>query len=445
MTMKTDSKKDGECRITLAISAPAEETADTYNRVLGAHMRNSQIRGFRKGKAPKDIVLRAYGRQIDAEVESQLCRKFIDKAVEDEKLDVASIVNLADVVFSPEKGIEFTVSIDVNPAVKVPKYKGLPVKYEKPAVAEDDVERQLSGIRESFATTKESDEPLKAGDYANISFESDIPAPEKEDDPASRYIRNDNFWLQVGEKPAYEAIPGSAKALLGLKKGDAFSFDTTFPDTFSVESLRGAKGSYKGTIIKANAVVQPTDEDVCKGLGMESIDKVRDFLRSRLEADLEYRERARLHDEIDGILAKKATFDVPKSVVAAAGRAIGENVVTREIQGKIANQEEANDYVKDHVDELREKIDAEATRIVRLNYIGAAIARELDITATDKDVRALADSEAASYARRGGDSVSGDKIYDGIVKNGLVGYYRDRIRYSKVVDWIIDNDIKAAK
>ena len=195
--------------------------------------------------------------------------------------------------------------------------------------------------------------------------------------------------------------------------------------------------------MKVNAVVHASDEDFCKGVQAASLDEIRDRLRQRMLAEREQQERSRLHDEIDALFTKKATFDVPASSVQVAARAIGERVVSREIQGNVKGQSEVESYVRDHAEELRAKIDAEATNYVRLNYIGRALAKELDITATENDVRALADAEAQAYSRRD-PSITGEKIFARIKKDGEVGYYQDRLRYSRVVDWIIDNDLKPA-
>ncbi|MBR0057208.1 MAG: hypothetical protein IJP66_07745, partial [Kiritimatiellae bacterium] len=266
------------------------------------------------------------------------------------------------------------------------------------------------------------------------------PAPEN---PAARFVKNDNFWMQAGEHPYYEAIPGSAKALLGLKAGDDFSFTATFPADFHAEALRGKSGTYKGKILKVNATVPATDETVCERMGVKTIDELRGSLRERLLSQREAAERNRLHNEIDDLFAKKASFAVPESLVRAAASVCGDRVVSAEIQGKVKGQDEVEGYIKDHIDELRSKIDAEAESLVRLNYIGKILAKELDITATERDVEQLAAAEASVYQRRD-PSITAEKIMARIRKDGQIGYYQDRIRYSKVVDWIIDNDIKAA-
>lgn len=444
--MKTDIKKDGDCRINLSISAPAEETSETYGKILGKYLRNSQLRGFRKGKAPKDVVLRVYGPQIDAETKQIICSDLTKKAIDAEKLDLAAIVGVRDITFAPEKGIEFTAVIDVNPVFKAPKYKGLPLKYEKPAANDGEVSAQLEMLRSSFDTTAESQDPAKEGDYANISFESDLAAQggsgESPDDPSARYLKNDNFWLQVGEKPAYEAIPGSAKALVGKKAGDDFSIGVEFPADFAIEALRGKKGTYTGKILKVNAIVHASDEAVCKGMGVATIDELKDRIRTSIEQRRDSEERMRLHGEIDSLFLKKASFGVPQSMVQVAAQAVAESVVAAEYQANAQGKTDAETYVKDHADELRSKIDERAEGIIRLNYIGKALAKELDITATENDVRALANQEAAAYSRRD-PSLTGEKLFSNIVKRGELPYYQDRLRYSKVVDWIIDNDIKA--
>lgn len=438
--MKIETKKDGKCRIRLSIEAEAGEISETYGKILGSYMRNSQIRGFRRGKAPREIVLRAYGDGIRDEATSALFRKFVNEAVESKKLDVAAIVGIEEMQFDPEKAMSFVAIVDVNPEFTAPKYKGLPVKYSKPEVKDDAVDAQLKMLREGNARSIETDDPAKDGDYANISFESDFDASglsEADAKAVERYVKADNFWLQLGEKPYYEAIPGSARELLGKKKGDSFEFTAAYPADFSVEPLRGKSICYRGSVSKVNTSQLPDDETLCKNLGVESIDKIRELLRQRIGESAEAAETRRMEDEIEQYFLKKCSFDVPESMVAQAARACGESVVEQEVRGKNADE----NYIRDHADELRGKIDERATQLVRLNYIGKALAKELDLAATEHDVRDAVAAQAAVFARQGR-KFDADKAFADIRKNGLVPYYQARILYGRVVEWIINNDIK---
>lgn len=440
--MKIDVKKGGDCRVKLSISAAAEDVSETYGKILGSYLRNAQIRGFRRGKAPKDIILRAFGKDIRAEATSTLFNRFVKEAIESEKLDVASVVDAEDMEFDPEKGMSFTAIVDVNPEFKLPKYKGLPVEYHKPSVPEEQVEEQLKAIRDSEARSVETEEPCKDGDYVNVSFASDIDGagfPEKDKKAAERFISADNFWLQVGEKPYYEAIPGSAKALVGKKKGDDFAMNVEFPADFSIEALRGVKAAYKGKVLKVTTTVPVEDEELCKRLAVESIDDLKGKIRQRLENAAEGAETRRMEDEIEAYFLKKCSFAVPESVVNQAARACGDSVVEAEIRGKDADE----NYIKDHAEELRAKIDEKATELVRLNYIGKALGKELDLSATEKDVKDAVAAQAMLYSRQGR-NFDAEKGYSNLVKNGLVSYYQARILYGRVVEWIINNDIKAS-
>lgn len=439
--MKIETKKDGDCRVKLTVAAEAGDVDETYGKILGNYMRNSQIRGFRRGKAPREIVLRAYGDRISNEATSTLFRKFVNEAVESEKLDVAAVVGVEDMDFNPEKGMSFVAAVDVNPEFTVPKYKGLPVKYAKPEVKEEDVDAQLKMLREGNARSVETEEPARDGDYANVSFESDFDVSGLDGEAAKgveRYVKADNFWLQVGEKPYYEAIPGSAAELLGRKKGDAFEFKASFPKDFAAEALRGKTVSYRGSVLKVNTSVPPDDETLCKNMAVESIGALRDMLRKRLEESAEAAETRRMEDEIEKYFLKKCGFKVPASVVNQAARACADSVVEQEIRGRNVD----DNYVKDHAEELRAKIDERATELTRLNYIGKALAKELDLAATERDVRDAVAAQAAFMRQRGRD-FDADKAFADIQKNGLVSYYQARILYGRVVEWIINNDIKA--
>lgn len=440
--MKIENKKLGDCRVKLTVNTTAEETKEDYDNVVKMFIKDAPIPGFRRGKAPLSVVKNRFGKEMQREINSRLVSRFTREAIEHEKLDMVRVVDIDGVVFAPETGISFVATVDVKPQVKLPKYQKLPIEVKDVVVTDADVDGQVKQIRSSSAKAEESDAPAKAGDYLEVSFEATSGGKPIEGVPeaSSRYVKSEKFWLTAGDKPDYEAIPGSGKAMLGLKKGDDFAFDTKFPSDFSVEALRKVKATYAGKVLGVRTMIEPTDEELLKSVQVATMDDLRGRIRKNLEERAEATEKRRLSDEISQLLLKKASFEVPESDVQQMAQSMIEEIVERETAGK----EDPKAYVEAHLEELRKKAEEKAAESVRLRYIADAIAAEQDIKVSkaeiDKEI-----AEAAYYmSMRDPKAPNAEKLREQVENAGRMPLLESQIRYRKVIDWIIA-DLKAAK
>lgn len=441
--MKIENKKINDCRVKLTINAGADETKEDWDAVVKAFIKDAPIPGFRRGKAPLQVVKNRFGKEMQRDINSRLVSRFVHEAIEHEKLDMVHIVDIDGVVFTPETGISFVATIDVKPQFKLPKYQKLPVEIKEIAISEEAIDGEVSRIRKMNAKSEESESEAKEGDYLQVSFEATEGGKPVEGVPeaSARYIKSDMFWLTAGEKPEYEAIPGSGKAMLGLKKGDDFTFDTKFPSDFSVEALRKIKVTYTGKVLGVRAMIEPTDEELLKNLHMEKIEDLRKVIADHMKEHEEAEERRRVSDEITQLLIKKASFEVPESDVAQAAQGFIDEIIEREVAG----MENAKEYVESHVEELRKKAEEKAIDAVRLRYIADAIAAEQKIEVIESEIRQEIESAAAYMARRNSKNApSAAKLYDQLVQSGRISLVEAQIRERKVIDWIIA-DIKASK
>ena len=440
--MKIEKKVGDNCRVTLSITAPAEETKGDYDAVMREFSKSAPIPGFRRGKAPADVILRRYGKEVQSEVDSRVMRRLISEAIEQEKLDVVAVVGVTEMTNVKETGATLTALVDVKPVFDVPKYKGLPLDVHEDSVTDEDVDAQIEQFRKAERKSAESDEPAKEGDYVEVSFEATVDGKPIEGLPeeSSRFAKADAFWLVAGAAPAAEAIPGSGAAMVGLRKGEDFSFEASFPADFHVEALRGVAATYSGKVQGVRALIDPTDDELVAKIGAKDFADLRARLTDSLKARAERAERTRLFDEISQLFLKKAPFPVPESETDAMARNFIGDVIDRETAG----QEDPAAYVREHAEEIRAKAREKAEEAVRLRYIGDAIAAELGIRATKADVDGEIAQAAYMMSMRDPKAPSPEKLRDDLEKNGRMPYVESQIRFRKVVDWIID-DLKASK
>lgn len=440
--MKIEDKKVDDCRVKMVIAAPAEETQGDYNRIADIYKRKAQIRGFRPGKAPLSIIEKFYGKELAADVRATLVRKFLDEAVTQEKLDVVAHVNIADVIFSTASGITFTAEVDVRPEFKLPKYQKLPIKTKEIAIEDETVAKQIEGLRSSMSPRQDSTEPIAEADMVQIDFASKCTGdktlvevvPE-----AARYSEGKGQWVLVSAEDDF--IPGLNKALTGKKVGDQFTFDARFLKAFSFEPLRGQRAKYDVTVKAVRRSTPLEDKDLVEKTGLKSMDELRDAIRKHMTEEATAAEDAAIREQITNILAKKADFELPKSIVGMIMERKLDQVIRQATQG----QQDPKAYAEAHAEELQKQAQEAAERQVRLDYIFAEIAKEQKIEITEAEVQKEIEAAAQYYAMRSGNkSITAAKLRANLEQDGTMTLLRTDLLSAKVLDWLV-KDNKAAK
>ena len=390
--MKVDTQASGSCRVKLIVKAEAVETRPDYEEIVKLYVQKGRLPGFRPGKAPRAVVETRYRGDIDNEVRNRLIGKFYRQAILDAKIAAVAIVDVTDVIFSPDTGISFVALVDVAPEFKLPKYKKIPLKIETPVVTDEQVNAQVDRLRNMTAKFEEAaGEAAARGDLVCIDYTGTCDGkPLQEMVPeAAGLAAGTDFWAQV-EEP--EFIPGLALALEGLKPGDTKEIKVKFEKDFHLEAMRGRKVEYRVQAKNVRHRILPSDADVCQKTGFANLDELRARSRKELLAAAEQREQGRQQQEVIEFLLKRTEFDLPASVVDEETNLAMRGMV-RDIVGRGATRED--------VEKNREAIQGAATtaskELVRLRYILSRIAEEEKIQVADAEVEQRLQAMAAQY------------------------------------------------
>ncbi len=429
--MKVEIQKAGDCRVKLIINATAEEVRPDNEKIVGLYMERARLPGFRPGKAPRPVVERRFQREISEDVRQALISRFYRQASEQEKIEVENIVDVADVVFSPDTGISFVLTVDVAPVFKLPKYQKIPLKVNAVEIDDAKVDQQLDALRTSLSRYEVTEEPVAAGDMAQIDFSATCggkPLAETVAD-CGRYAAGTGFWTRAAEP---EFIPGIAARLVGLKVGEAGALTVKFPKEFAFEALRGVKADYAFTVKEVRRGVPPEDGEVCKQYGMESIDALRDRIRASMKQEAVQAEENRQQQEVADYLLRKCDFPLPQSMVAAETQQ-----TLRRMLGELGQQAGINEYVEKHREEILGNASASAANRVRLGYIFRAIAQAESITVDEADVRRQLDGILHYQTMQGEKNLTLEKLRERLDQNGGMRQIRQELLNAKVVKWLV--------
>lgn len=242
--MDRDFKQEEKNNGVLRLSFTAEEFSKALDEAFKRNAGNFEIQGFRKGKAPKQIVLAHYGEGIlyDDAI-SYLVNPAYIEAIEELDINPVSQPELNVEKIGSKEGLEVVLSFDTEPEAKLGEYKGVKAVRPKDTVNEEDIENEIKRVQERNARlVPVEDEAAKEGDTVNIDFEG------FKDGVAFDGGKGEGHDLELGSN---SFIPGFEDQLVGAKAGDDVKVNVTFPEEYHAEDLAGADAVFE---VKVNSI-----------------------------------------------------------------------------------------------------------------------------------------------------------------------------------------------
>jgi trigger factor len=293
--MKTKLKNISDVKVELTISLGAEELKAAEQVALTKLAKEVKIEGFRKGKAPLEMV----AAQVDPNLLSQetlenALSKSVAEAFLKEKVQAINRPEVDVKKFIPGTELEFTATTEIMPKVKLGDYKKLGIKKEAVKVSKKEVKETIDRILKNFAEKKKVEREAKNGDEVVIDFLG------KKDGVAFDGGKAEKFPLELGSK---SFIPGFEEGLIGKKAGDELSLDLEFPKDYHAKDLAGAKVVFEVKIHEVRENVEPEiNEDFLSKLGDF---KTKEEFEKQIEEDLKTQKQAEADEKFKDELVKK--------------------------------------------------------------------------------------------------------------------------------------------
>ena len=427
--MKIEKNAETACVINLKVVADAEEIKPIYGKVVNLFVKNGEIRGFRKGKAPVDMVKRQFADQIREEAEKTCLRELCPKAVKESELKPISDIGAKDVKFSPETGIEFTAVVEIDPEVKLPKYKGISIEHKPTTVADSEVDERVESYRKAFAKFEDAkeDETVGEGDFVCMDFKGTIDGGSIVDiAPEAKAIGEaEGFWTQLEQG---RFIPEVLEALKGMKAGETKTgIQVTFAEP-APESLVGKVASYDVTVKSFRARRIPDDAAFLEAAKVESIDKLKADFRARMEEEAKKIAEDDARRQVIESMLKECDFELPPSRVENQARTNLQDLAERAMRAGMKSE----DIEASREQILKDCFDA-ARRQVRLGYILDAIVQAEPVTASDEDIK-----NAIELSTRGmKDAPDSEAIFKSVKAAGEESDFLRRVKRDKALQMIV--------
>ena len=226
--MKFPFKSKTEINQSLNIVVPSSDIETQVLSKLKVAQKDAKLKGFRKGKAPMDVVTSVYGPEIRQDVIWDLATKSFSKLAEEKKLKIVSRPNLLPEVLEEGKDAKFKATFEVYPEVSLTKLSKLSFTNFQCNISDEDLDKTINNLQKRMSKWEPTDEVSKDGDQIKINFVGTIDEEEFEGGSAN------DFLVELGSK---SMIEGFESGLIGLKKGDKKILNLTFPEDYGKKEL----------------------------------------------------------------------------------------------------------------------------------------------------------------------------------------------------------------
>src|SRR5579885_769309 len=275
MTVTLD--REGKNVVRVDVELEAEKASRAYEVTCRELSQQIEIPGFRKGKAPRGIIEKRFGRDlIKKEALERLIPELLQQVIVDKNLDIITNPEIEEYKFELGEPFKLIAKFEVRPEVKLGNYKGIKVDVPQAALQEGAVERTLQQLAEQKGTLApiESREVVK-GDHVLLDFECLV------DGEVVEGGRAEGLTLEVKEG---QFLPGFTEQLVGKKPGEKFDVNVNFPEEYRNKTLAGKPAVFKVDLKELRQRVVPEiNDELAKSYEQESLDKLKEAIQERLD------------------------------------------------------------------------------------------------------------------------------------------------------------------
>ncbi len=424
MNHQIEQLENSMVKITLEISPEQFEQAmeTAYKRSKN----QISLPGFRKGKAPRKLVEKAYGREIFYEdAINAVLPELYDETVKEENLEVMSRPEVNVETIEEGKPVVVTCEVAIKPEVKLGKYKGLKAEKEDATVTEEDVQEELKRVAGRNARMIEvTDRPAQMDDTLTIDFEGFMDGTPFEGG------KGENHELKLG---SHSFIDTFEDQLVGKNVGDQCEVNVTFPEEYHQKDLAGKPAMFKVAVkkIQFNEVPEIDDEFAKEVSEFDTLDEYKADVKKNLEErkakQIEESKRAKLL----GKVVEKSKMDMPEPmVIEQCDQMINNFAQTLRYQGM--NMQKYMEMTGSTLESMRQSVRPEAERQLKESLVLDAIAKAENLEATQEDV----DKELENMAQMYGMEI--DKL-KAAVTEAETESIKSELKTKKALDFIVEN------
>ncbi len=375
--MNTTIEKQPENVVKVDIEIPAKDAVNYYNDAAKRLAQYVNIPGFRKGKAPRNIVEQNIGEErIKHEALENALPRIFSQVIKENDFDVVAQPYVESYDFKIGEDLKIVAKLELRPEVTLGQYKGLTIDVDAYKTEEDALQKSIDGLLQQHATTLVvTDRKTKDTDTIVFDFDGYSNGEKIEHGDAK------NYTLDLAHS---SFIPGFAEQLVDRPLGEEFEINVTFPEEYHEKKLAGQPATFKCKIneIKAKVLPELTDEFAAKVGPFKSVDELKADIQKYLDTQKADIDRTNSEKAIFEKVTSEAKVDIQQSMIdREADQLVEEYKQKLQMQGFTWEQAvEAQGY-----DEIMKSLKEDAAVRVKNSLVIDKIAKEEKITVSQAD------------------------------------------------------------
>lgn len=417
-------KTDNANEVKLEITVEASKFDDAMKKVYFKSAKYFNIPGFRKGKAPMNIVEKYYGKEIFYEdAFNEVASEAYEEALKENKVDAVSHPTIDVVQMEKGQDLIFTAVVQTKPEIELGKYKGIEIKKIEYNVSDDDINHELGHMQDhNSRLITVDDRPVEDGDITVIDFVGSVDGVEFEGGKA------ENHELTIGSNTF---IPGFEDQIIGMKIDEVKDIKVKFPDEYFSKDLAGKNAVFKVTLheIKKKELPELDDEFAKDVSEFDTLEELKASIKEKLEKQNEERAKYETEDAVIKAVCENAKLDIPSGMIELEV----DNMI-KDMEQRLSYQgmkfEQYMQMMGKTEEEFRKESEPQAIEAIKSRLALETIIEKEKIEATDEEVEEKLKEMAKNYGRSEEDLLKNENIKE-YIKNGITS--------EKAIDFLVKN------
>ena len=423
MSIKVE-KTDNKNELKLEFTVEAQKFDETMKKVYFKTVKYFNIPGFRKGKAPMNIIERYYGKEIFYEdTFNEILQEVYDNALKENKIEAVSRPDIDVKQIGKGQDLIFTAVVQTKPEVKPGKYKGIEIKKVEYNVSDEDINHELGHMQErNSRMVTVDDRAVENGDITVIDFEGFV------DGKAFEGGKAEGHELTIGSNTF---IPGFEDQIIGMKIDEEKDINVKFPEEYFSKELAGKDATFKVKLheIKKKELPELDDEFAKDVSEFDTLEELKKSIKDRIEKDNEQKQKYETEDAVIKAVCENVKVDIPSGMIETEIDHMEKDMEQRmQYQGLTLDM--YLQMIGKTKEEFRKEYEDQAKDAVKSRLVIEAVANEEKIEADDKEVDEKIKEMAENYG----------KTEDELKSNeSLRNYLKENIKTEKTIEFIVKN------
>ncbi|MCR5722013.1 MAG: trigger factor [Lachnospiraceae bacterium] len=423
MSLKVEKLENSMAKLTIEVSA--EELDKAIEKAYQKNKNKIAIPGFRKGKAPRAIIEKMYGKEVFYEdAANEIIPEAYDKAYDECVEDIVSAPEVDVVQLEAGKPFIFTATVALKPEIKLGKYKGVKVSKADTTVSDDEVMAVIEKERDNSARSISVERPVQAKDDIILDFEGFV------DGVAFNGGKGENYPLTIGSG---SFIPGFEDQLIGAKIGEEVTVKVKFPEDYHADDLKGKDAEFKCTVkeVKEKELPELDDEFAAEVSEYDTFDEYKAATIKSLQDKKVEEAKNKKEDEAIEAVIKASEIEIPAAMLDTKKRQMVQDFAQNMRQQGLT-LEQYFQFTGLTAEKMLEQVEPQAKKSIESRLVLENIVKAEKIEASEEDFENELKRIADAY------KMEIDKVKEMIDDNAKKQILED-LAVQKAVEFVVSN------